>query len=676
MLLAASFREHYSRATTGNIGDGNVDHFNAAMNPETGRREAAKAFNNADGSFFYAQNGRLKTIHGLTDLGNSFIRRESKVGGHMGMNEIAFVGLVDVDTALTLTTFDTPTWSELSSCTTELALRELQPGVNHGTYEGAFIFFPAPFVQRAVAQSGSTCPVELIFKVREAYTNHIIGKTPDIIDTIDAHVELFEQFCWGIQDGDLHTGVIFSPDADDTELRHFSKRFHEDRIVGPAVGTTTTTPGAGGGVGTTTTTPGAGGRGDPYGSLEILANALTRTVEEQGSSAAILEKMHQHSVDKELEKKDKSVDWHPNLKKVVRFAASPDGINPASGIPTSYKKIINASTIGHAEIELVAQMGDLGHDELEWDLALVHSLRNGLLEYNKMDTPDNLTIFHLRVKDPTTLNEQHARGMELHILESGKDNNKDIVERIQASKKKIRLPTTIEELIIIVKGFGGIATILFGGMSILSTNLRQFARDLGINKVLFKGKIATDKSLIAQILYNIDNRTQLFFSYLRRANDLENVSESITDFTPMANDLALGQLIVVLPATFTQPTIAKDDDNEHEGPPKGGKRRKKGPGGSETLLEKREGESRLDNNSNIPPEFRLKQNESYKDVFASKHVEARPMWTQGCRMCPRWWIIGRCYKDCRNVGSHVGISDLPADKKSAFIEYLEICRRG
>ena len=176
------------------------------MNPETDQREAAKAFNNADGSFFFAQNGRLKTIHGLTDLGNSFIRRESKVGGHMVINEIAFVGLVDVDMALMSTTCDTPTWDELSSCTTELALRELQPGVNHGTYEGAFIFFPAPFVQQAVAQSG-------IFKVREAYTNHIIGKTPGIIDTIDAHVELFEQFCWGIQDGELHTGVIFSPDA-------------------------------------------------------------------------------------------------------------------------------------------------------------------------------------------------------------------------------------------------------------------------------------------------------------------------------------------------------------------------------------------------------------------------------------------------------------------------------
>jgi hypothetical protein len=107
--------------------------------------------------------------------------------------------------------------------------------------------------------------------------------------------------------------------------------------------------------------------------------------------------------------------------------------------------------------------------------------------------------------------------------------------------------------------------------------LRQFARELGINKLLIKGKIAMNKTLPAQMLYNIDNRTQLFLSYLRRASNLEDVNDSITDFTPMANDLALGQLMVVLPATFTQPTIVKEDENEQEGPPRGGKRRKKGP---------------------------------------------------------------------------------------------------
>jgi hypothetical protein len=62
-------------------------------------------------------------------------------------------------------------------------------------------------------------------------------------------------------------------------------------------------------------------------------------VEEQGSSASILEKMHQHSVDKEAKKKEKSEDWHPSLKKLVRFAASLDGLQPAPVIPPSYRTV-------------------------------------------------------------------------------------------------------------------------------------------------------------------------------------------------------------------------------------------------------------------------------------------------------------------------------------------------
>ena len=220
MTLAASFKEHYSRATTATSEDENVDHFNAAMNSETNRREAAMTFNNADGSFFFAQNGELKIIHGLTDMNNTFTRRESKVGGHMGMNEIAFAGRVVVDMALTLTTFDTSTGNELSSCITEAALGGLQPGVPHGTYEGASVFFAALFVQRAVIQKGSSCPIKIIFKVREEYTNHIVGLNPGLVDVINAHVELLEQLCWG---------------------------YHASRIHNPSVGTTTTTLRAGGG---------------------------------------------------------------------------------------------------------------------------------------------------------------------------------------------------------------------------------------------------------------------------------------------------------------------------------------------------------------------------------------------------------------------------------------------
>ena len=131
--------------------------------------------------------------------------------------------------------------------------------------------------------------------------------------------------------------------------------------------------------------------------------------------------------------------------------------------------------------------------------------------------------------------------------------------------------------------------------------MKQLARELYTNKLLLKSMIAINATLIAQILYTIDNRIQLYLSYIRRANDLEEVSDSITNFTPMVNDLVLGQLHVVLPATFTCSTVTKDDENELNGPPRG-KRRKKAAGSS-TPIGEIEGGDRRDNNNNIPVEF-------------------------------------------------------------------------
>ena len=657
MTLAASFKEYYSRPTTGAVGNNNVNGFNAAMNFETTRREAAQAFNNADGTILYAgQDKKIKIIHGLKDLGNSIIRPESKIGGHMGLNGVAFVGHIDLVEALSLTTFNTPTDKELADCITIEALRELQLGDTTAQFEGPKVFLPAPFLQRAVIHSGSYCPMELIFKVREAYTEHIVNLDTPLVDAIDAHVELFEQFCWGVHNGKITTNLIFTPDADDVELMSFSKEYHASRIN--SEGTTASIFGAaptGGGV-------------YSHGNIETLASTLTRVIEEQGSTASILEKMHQHVIDKDVEKKEKSEKWHQSTKKLVCFAASSDGSTPAMSIPLSFRKLINAETLGNAEVELIAQMRASGHEEVEWDPTLTNSLRHGMLLYTRMETPSNFSIFMIRVKNPTALNEQQAKGMNLHILELGKDNNKNIMEMIQASKNSVKIPTNIEDLLIIIKGFGGLAAIVFGNNSSLTSNLKQLARDLHINKVLLKGRIMNDPTLIAKLMYTIDNRTQMWLSYLLRATDREDVNDHIIDFIPVMNEIVLDTFQVNLPATFAPPKIKKEDEDNTEEPPR--KRKRRGENENEK-------ENKVVNN-NIPTEFRLLEGEDYKAVFSGRCVEDRPIWNVGnakCRMCPRWWIIGICFRDCRNAKSHVPTSDLPANKKSAFVEFLEKARR-
>ena len=72
-------------------------------------------------------------------------------------------------------------------------------------------------------------------------------------------------------------------------------------------------------------------------------------------------------------------------------------------------------------------------------------------------------------------------------------HNKSIMEMIQSNKKPIKIPTNIEELTTIVKGFGGLATILFGKNSSLPTSLIQLTRDLSANKFILKFDYARHK---------------------------------------------------------------------------------------------------------------------------------------------------------------------------------------
>ena len=91
----------------------------------------------------------------------------------------------------------------------------------------------------------------------------------------------------------------------------------------------------------------------------------------------------------------------------------------------------------------MAQMRELGHKEVEWSPALTNLLCNGNFMYKSMGTPSNLSIFMLRVKDPTKLNKQQSMGMKLHILEQGKENNKNILEIVEKGKHAVRIPTTV-----------------------------------------------------------------------------------------------------------------------------------------------------------------------------------------------------------------------------------------
>lgn len=667
MPRAATFAEYYSLPTTGVGGDGNVRSFNKAMDSESNLWDATRAFNNADGVILMAGPGKkIKIIHGMIDFGNTISNPTSKVCGHTGMGDTAFCGKIDYVKALSNIRFDTPTDREFQAATTKEALQEIQrPGAASlgDTYDGTKVFFVIPTAQRAIMQCQSTCPLDIILAARDAMVQLIdsLGQGDShLIDELDIHLSSLIFFCWGVHNELIPSEALFESDADDTQLNEFSRVYHRQRIISHH--NKATTP-------ATVPPPEDNVRNQ---NLSILTAALTRVVGDQNKSADILGKMHDFNVEMDREKKDKSKNWHEVTMKLFLYAASSDGVTPAAALPSSLREIINAKTIGEADINLANQMEGLGLEEIGWTPNLTLGLRNGQVLYKEAGTPSNFSIFMIRVKEPTGNNDQHVKSMELHLLEQNKDNNKDVLEMVKAGKNQIIIPRHFDDFSTHFKGLLGLSAIVFGTPSLLTLELKTFCESVENRRMSLKTKFHHDQTLIPKVMYAVDSRIQLWLSDGRSATDREEMDDGIINLAPIVTSVLMDQLVVSLPSCLT-PTMRKPSENEGGDEAQNSPRRKKKKVKDD---EDKNSKTKKVVNHHAPASFRLLAGENYKSTFANKHVEDRVIWEGNCKMCPRWNTLGYCFDDCKHKASHVPGDEIPVDKKAAYDEFLVICRRN
>jgi len=334
-------------------------------------------------------------------------------------------------------------------------------------------------------------------------------------------------------------------------MNEFSRVYHRQRITSHH--TRATAP--------ATLPPPAPGDSVRDQNLNFLTATLTRVVGDQNKSADILEKMHEFNVEMDREKKDRSTNWHEVTKKLFLYAASGDGVTPASTLPLSLRKIINAKTIGEADITLGHQMEEMGLDEIGWAANLTLSLRNGQVLYKEAGTPSNLSIFMIFVKEPTGNNDQQVRGIELQLLEQGKGNNKEVLEIVKAKKNQIKIPVHFEDFSTHFKGLLGLSAIVFGTPSLLTLALKAFCESVENRRTTLKTKFHHDQTLITKIMYAVDTRIQLWLSDGRTASDREEMDDGIINLAPIVPSVLMDQLVVSLPSCLT-PTSRKPPEVE------------------------------------------------------------------------------------------------------------------
>jgi hypothetical protein len=245
-MQATSFEEYYERFTGGSGGNANAAGFNKVMNSTTRLKDQCKALDNPDRVILISNTAnQVRIIHGLKNFGNSIVRPKTKICGHIGMGHLAFLGTIDHAEVLSSISFKIQkseiitacnTMDELSKLTSPPAQTQGRQRNNHDEGIESFSctkdFVLIPFIQRALIESGATCPLKLILKGLEAYSEHCTTLVEDnpIIEEVNSHTELLEKWLMGVHLGKVLASTYFEANPDDTDLLKFSKLYHQAQI--------------------------------------------------------------------------------------------------------------------------------------------------------------------------------------------------------------------------------------------------------------------------------------------------------------------------------------------------------------------------------------------------------------------------------------------------------------
>jgi hypothetical protein len=236
----------------------------------------------------------------------------------------------------------------------------------------------------------------------------------------------------------------------------------------------------------------------------------------------------------------------------------------------------------------------------------------------------------------------------------------------------VKVPTTFKELHQTLLFYLGITSILFGLWSAFVAGAKSFAAAISSEKIIFKGRIASDRELQAKILNALEIRIQRWPGESLKFGDRSMVNDHLVCFDEVFKMVMNSTINVTLPPNFVKlapkssPTsTAGAAHTKGDSKKKGGKKRKSGDVDGECITK----------NPAPISEFLLKEGKNWKEHFAGRCSKDRLKWDDTTFMCACWHIRGECFVNCNNKASHVGASAVPQAKKDKFLAYITKVRR-
>ena len=588
--------------------------------------------------FFSKDLNEFHTLHSISNLGSTNLRREPLLVALDGFGPKAFPVIISINSISKDISKHAPTFTRLSTVTEGNRLSTLEaPSQNPQRFKHLqFVLLP-PFLWKEVIELKEKTPSNLFQTVSKSIEN-FIETNKDDEDLNKINKKTFNNlltFIWAAEKGFIES-LNFHPVGDKKIVQDWLLARHQSCIT-PNKSPTDFSA-----------------RSELNQISDALETSLTQ-MRNASQSTQDADSTDNQSSSKGFKKCDEMV-------KCLIFNASAPNREIAATTPSAEcEKFYKQPSHGSAKLYFIRTMRHKYNCELEVEAGVITSLYNGVFRRSYEDTPSNFSSFSFpeRLVLGTTPN---VECMILQIKEShGKGLSNADVET--ALKQGIQVPTSIESLKYSILNLISASRFFFSDHSLLVKELSKVYNHLVRNRDTYRSLYATDKNFIAMFLYAIDTRMQLWLADCERAVERDDVNDNIIDFSLILEQVVTQNFDYKLPQSIRN-VMSKNKSREQEetGGLSSSHKNKKAKQG-EPASARLQNEGKIDN-------WMVSQEDYTKYFKGSKALEKRPKF-KNVPMCHRWNSRGYCFENCFSAASHVPSTSLPTQAKTDYGKWVE-----
>jgi hypothetical protein len=236
------------------------------------------------------------------------------------------------------------------------------------------------------------------------------------------------------------------------------------------------------------------------------------------------------------------------------------------------------------------------------------------------------------------------------------------------AKQDIPAPSNYHEMVFQLKAFLALLEILIGDKSIVTEKIREFVKLIEQNSIYYKGCLCNDELFPTKVLWTVCCHFQLFLVLCQKAEDREEVDDSLFDFPPDHSNIMMGCFNASLPPSFkVVNSKERETNNTYNKDKRTTKKRKSNK--EKEKCKKLMAESVITNEQQCV-DFKLNLNHNEKwEQFTGKKLDQQAK-LNGTIMCACWHTRGNCFKDCKNRASHIICSKIPPKAKQSHLKWF------